>query len=240
MSSVRKITKTEGWKSTRRARIPTSGTVGVIASKSELRIARRLQASPDFLELRLDRLHPLHESDIGKLKSPLIITARHPAEGGAAKLSQTERRDLLWKFLPHAALIDIELRSLSALYEIWQEAGRKKIGRICSFHNFNRTPELGRLQKQRQRAADAGADIFKIVTRADAMDDLITLLRVLRLQSNAARLCVMATGKFGAISRLLFPECGSVLVYAPLNRAFHDGQVTLEQLRGLRHFYGKR
>ena len=95
---------------------------------------------------------------------------------------------------------------------------------------------LARLQEQRKRAADAGADIFKIVTRADAIDDLITLLRVLRLQSKAARLCVMATGKFGAISRLLFAECGSVLVYAPLNRAFHDGQVTLERLRGLRHF----
>ena len=88
--------------------------------------------------------------------------------------------------------------------------------------------------------ADAGAGIFKVVTRADTTDDLITLLRILRLQSSPIRLCVMATGKFGAISRLLFPECGSVLVYAPLNRAFHDGQVTLEQLRGLRHFYGKR
>ena len=223
-------------KSARMARIPNFGTVGVIASKEELRIARSIQASADFFELRLDRLPPLQESDIAKLKSPLIITARHPAEGGAAKLSQTERRDLLSKFLPHAALIDIELRSLSALNEIWEQAGRQGIGRICSFHNFNRTPELGRLQKQRQRAVDAGADIFKIVTRADAMEDLITLLRVLRLQSCAARLCVMATGKFGSISRLLFPECGSAFVYAPLNRAFHDGQLTLEQLRGLRHF----
>jgi 3-dehydroquinate dehydratase I len=218
------------------ARIPRSGMVGVIASKEELRIARSIHTPPDFFELRLDRLLSLQKSDIAKLKSPLIITARHPAEGGAAKLSRMERRDLLSKFLPHAALVDVELRSLSALYEIWQEAGRKKVGRICSFHNFHRTPALARLREQRKRAADAGADIFKIVTRADAIDDLITLLRVLRLQSNAARLCVMATGKFGAISRLLFPECGSVLVYAPLNRAFHDGQVTLERLRGLRHF----
>jgi len=71
------------------------------------------------------------------------------------------------------------------------------------------------------------------------MEDLITLMRVLRLRSNAARLCVMAIGKFGPISRLLFPECGSVLVYAPLSRPFHDGQLTLEQLRCLRHFYAK-
>src|SRR5438105_1301963 len=148
-------------KTARTAKILGSGLVGVIASKNELRIARRLQAPPDFFELRLDRLCPLEKSDIAKFKSPLIITARHPAEGGAAKLSQSERRDLLSKFLPRAAFIDIELRSLSALYEIWQEAGRKKIGRICSVHNFNHTPELDRLQEKRQRAADAGADIVK-------------------------------------------------------------------------------
>ena len=129
--------------------------VGVIASKEELRIARSIQTAPDFFELRLDRLLSLQKSDIAKLKSPLIITARHPAEGGAAKLSRTERRDLLSKFLPHAALIDIELRSLSALYEIWQEAGRKKVGRICSFHNFHRTPALPRFQEQRKRAAQS-------------------------------------------------------------------------------------
>ena len=226
-------------KSPRAATIPTSGTVGVIASKEELRIGQKLQELPDFFELRLDRLLCLHESDIGQLKSPLIITARHPAEGGAANLTQTERRDLLSKFLPHAAFIDLEVRSLSALDEIWQEACRKKIGRICSFHNFNRTPTLGQFQKQWQRAINASADIFKIVTRADEMEDLITLMRVLRLRSNAARLCVMAIGKFGPISRLLFPECGSVLVYAPLSRPFHDGQLTLEQLRCLRHFYAK-
>ena len=227
-------------KSARRARIPDLGTVGVIASKDELRLAQGMRQPPDFFELRLDQLPPLHESEIAKLKSPLIITARHAAEGGAAKISQAERRDLLSKFLPHAALIDIELRSLSALNEIWELAGRQKIGRICSVHNFTRTPELDRLRKQRQQAADAGADIFKLVTRADVVDELITLLGLLRLQSNFARLSVMATGKFGAISRLLFPECGSVLVYAPLNRAFHDGQLTLEQLCRLRHLQAKR
>src|SRR6266581_3183437 len=107
-------------KSTRSIRIPALGLVGVIASKDELRLARGLQSPPDFFELRLDRLSPVQESEIAKLKSPLIITARHPAEGGAAKLSQSERRDLLSKFLSQAAFVDIELRSLSALAEIWE------------------------------------------------------------------------------------------------------------------------
>ena len=58
-------------KSARTARIPTSGTVGVIASKEELLIGQRLQAPPDFFELRLDRLVSLQERDIAKLKSPI-------------------------------------------------------------------------------------------------------------------------------------------------------------------------
>src|SRR5437762_12896385 len=116
-------------KSPRAATIPTSGTVGVIASKEELRIGQKLQELPDFFELRLDRLLCLHESDIGQLKSPLIITARHPAEGGAANLTQTERRDLLSKFQPHSAIIYLEVQTLSATSEMRQQSCRKKTAR---------------------------------------------------------------------------------------------------------------
>jgi 3-dehydroquinate dehydratase len=44
----------------------------------------------------------------------------------------------------------------------------------------------------------------------------------------------MATGKFGPLSRLLFPECGSVLIYAALRRPLYPGQLTLRQLANSR------
>jgi len=212
----------------RRGKIPACALVGVIASTDELRLATRMRAPPDLFELRLDHLPDLHVSQLSRLSRPLIITARHPAEGG----KRCDRKNLLRKFLPYAKFVDIELRSLRELREIWAEARRLAVGRICSVHDFKRTPELSVLRKQFSRSRKANADVFKLVTRADSLRNLLTLFEFLWTQSSLVPVCVMAVGKLGPISRLLFREAGSVFIYAPLRHALHDGQLTLSQLRG--------
>ena len=77
----------------RRSKIPACALVGVIASIDELRLATRMRAPPDLFELRLDHLPNLRESQLLKLRRPLIITARHPAEGG--KKLRSGRRNLI-------------------------------------------------------------------------------------------------------------------------------------------------
>jgi 3-dehydroquinate dehydratase type I len=217
--------------------------VGVIASMDELRAARRMHAPPDLFELRLDHLPALEPKNISKLRRPIIITARHPAEGGCSRGRRPRRggtrevqsrRDLLLKFLPIAGFVDVELRSLHQLRHVWDEATQFHVKRICSVHHLAHTPPHDLLQKQFQRAKKAGADIFKIVTRADTRDDLIRLLQFLR--GARGQCSVMATGKFGYASRLLFPECGSVFVYAPLSHPLYPGQLTLKRLRVLQQF----
>jgi 3-dehydroquinate dehydratase-1 len=217
----------------RSAAVKIPATVGVIASERELRAAMRMRKPPDFFELRLDYLPGLDPKKIARLRRPLVITARHPAEGGkkipVRACASRSRRELLLRFLLLAQLVDVELRSLQELRHVWEEAERFRIKRICSVHDFARTPPHAVLQKQFQRAKRAGADIFKLVTRAETVDDLINLLQFLRRARGQC--CVMAMGKFGPMSRLLFPECGSVFVYAPLRRALYPGQLTLQQLR---------
>ena len=77
--------------------------VAVIASLADMDGAIRIRRPPNFFELRLDRLTGIvdqHrrssrardqwselEKKLPKLRAPLIITARHPEEGGANKLS---------------------------------------------------------------------------------------------------------------------------------------------------------
>ena len=216
----------------RRDRIPARALVGVIASTDELRLAARMRAPPDLFELRLDHLPSLRESQLPRLRRPLIITARHPAEGG----KKCDRKNLLRKFLPYAKFVDIELRSMRELREIWTEARRLRISRICSVHDFKRTPELSVLGKQFSRSRKANANVFKLVTRADSLRDLFTLFEFLSTQSSLMPVCVMAVGKFGSISRLLFREAGSTFIYAPLRHALYEGQLTLGQLRRDRDF----
>src|SRR3954462_651511 len=95
-----------------------SRIVGVITSLGDLRRAAQMPNPPDFFEIRLDHLATdvdRLETKMSILRRPMIITARHPAEGGANNLSASNRRKLLRQFMPQAACVDIELRSVTAM-----------------------------------------------------------------------------------------------------------------------------
>ena len=211
--------------------------VGVIASREDLEQALRMRRPPDLFELRLDRLAGIVgrvETKLPKLRAPLIITARHPNEGGSGRLSLRQRRALLTRFLTHADYLDVELRSARALRALLAIAGKKNVGRIISFHNFKSTP-TARLLAAKARAAKAhGADIFKIATRTDTPMELGRLLDFMTNSPMDLPLAVMGIGKLGAISRVLLARAGSVLIYASLGAASDiEGQLSLDQLRAL-------
>src|SRR6266568_1971255 len=84
--------------------------VGVIMSLADLDSAIRMRKPPDLFELRLDQLaRDLDEVEkkLSKLRAPLIMTARHPREGGASQLSTQQRHDLLLRFLGRARYVDV-------------------------------------------------------------------------------------------------------------------------------------
>ena len=211
--------------------------VGVIASRADLMRAVRMRRPPDLFELRLDGLVSTAdevENVLPNLRTPLIITARHPQEGGARKLKLRQRRDLLAGFLDHADYIDVELRSALALRPLLKSAENKNISRIISFHNFRSTPSVRILLAKAHKARSHGADIFKVATRADTPMELGRLLDFIAKSGVDVRLAVMGVGKLGAISRVLLARAGSELIYASVGASSGvEGQPSLEQLRAL-------
>jgi 3-dehydroquinate dehydratase I len=211
--------------------------VGVISSRADLERALRLRRPPDLFELRLDGLAGMAdqmENVIPKLRTPLIITARHPHEGGAGKLRLRQRRDLLARFLNRAHYIDVELRSAPALRSLLVLAEKKNIRRIISFHNFKLTPNPRILATKAREARSHGADIFKVATRTDTPIELGRLLEFMANRRLDLAVAVMGIGKLGAISRVLLTRTGSALIYASLAaRSDVEGQLSLEQLRAL-------
>jgi 3-dehydroquinate dehydratase-1 len=184
----------------------------------------------DLLTGAVDRL----ENKLAKLRAPLIITARHPNEGGTGKLSLRQRRALLSRFLTHADYLDVELRSASALRPLLVFAKKKNVGRIISFHNFKSTPSARLLAAKARKAKAHGADIFKVATRTDTPMELGRLLDFVTNSRVDLPLAVMGIGKLGAISRVLLARAGSVLIYASLGTASDiEGQLSLEQLGAL-------
>ena len=211
--------------------------VGVIASRADLERAVRMRRPPDLFELRLDRLAGMAdevENVLPRLRTPLIITARHPNEGGSGRLSLGQRRALLSRFLTHADYLDVELRSARALRALLAIAKTKKVRRIVSFHNFKSTPSARLLVAKAHNAKALRADIFKVATRTNTPTELGRLLEFITSNHVNVRLAVMGIGRLGAISRVLLARAGSVLIYASLGpTADVEGQLSLEQLRAL-------
>ena len=222
---------------TRSSTKPRRRIVGVIASRADLDRALRMRQLPDLFELRLDCLTDAVDQlyiKLPKLRRPLIITARHPREGGVRKLSLRQRRDLLTRFLSHADYLDVELRSAPALRRLLTIAGTKKVRRIISFHDFKSTPSTRVLAAKARAAKAHRADVFKVATRTDTPVELGRLLEFMTKSGVDIPLSIMGIGNLGAISRVLMARAGSVLIYASLAPAtIVEGQLSLGQLRTL-------
>ena len=208
--------------------------VGVSASRSDLHFALRMASPPDLFELRLDRLIDCLdelEKKISILRVPLIITARHPGEGGANRLSIQRRRQLLHRFLPRARYVDVELRSAKGLRSVLDFARKKNIRRIISFHDFDDTPSV-RALKVKARAADSlGADIFKVATRTDTPAQVERLFDFFASKDVDLAVSAMGMGKLGAVSRVVLAQLGSVFTYTSLRQPTIEGQLSIQQLR---------
>jgi 3-dehydroquinate dehydratase I len=212
--------------------------VGVIASRVDLDRAVRMRSPPDLFELRLDRFTTAVvdrvEKMLPKLGAPLIITARHPHEGGAGRLSMRKRHALLTRFLACADYVDVELRSARAMGSLLALAEKKKIRRIISFHSLNSTPTVSLLSTKAREAKAYRADIFKVATRTDKPMELGSLLDFTKNSGVNLPLAVMGIGQLGAISRVLLARAGSVFIYASLGTETDvEGQLSLKQLAEL-------
>jgi 3-dehydroquinate dehydratase I len=208
---------------------PPGSVVGTIYSQGSLEAALRLSPGEvDFLEVRVDEFASKAarlEKALAGLCAPLIVTVRHPLEGGAGKLPAAQRRELFERFLPHAALIDVELRSAAALGAVIDAARAQKTGVILSHHDFRRTPALEKLTALREMAAEAGATVFKVAAVAQAPTEAARLLGFLTSPGpRGLKLAVMGMGRYGKMSRLALGFAGSVLNYGYLAEPQVSGQ----------------
>ncbi len=214
---------------------PSPATVAVIFSAADLERAITLRVPPDLFELRLDALAPAIarlEEKAKKLRAPLIITARHPSEGGANRLRPRTRDALLRQFLPYATFIDVELRSGLAFADLLLEARKRSIRLIISLHNLTGTPTARHLDEMARTAGKLNPDILKVATRTDSPTQFARLRDFAERHRGAQRLAVMGIGKLGSRFREEFSKT-SVLNYVHLGKNCVDGQLSLDQLQRL-------
>jgi 3-dehydroquinate dehydratase-1 len=120
-------------------------------------------------------------------------------------------------------LVDVELRWAGRLRDVTDEARRGKVGVVLSHHDFKRTPPVGKLHELAGKAADAGADIFKVAAMTHCAEDFLRLVDFL-VNEKRLPLAVMGMGEYGKISRLALAAAGSRLNYGYLGTPNASGQ----------------
>jgi 3-dehydroquinate dehydratase-1 len=207
--------------------------IGTVHEKSGLQIVRRGGAvlrGLDVIEARLDCLGAISLPDDWPL--PVIATARHPDEGGSGGLSSSIRRSMLSEAIPWASAIDVELRSAKALAPVIAEAHQHGRTVILSHHDFKKTPEFKTLRTLAAKAAEEGADLFKIATQLNDRRDLITLIEFQNSVSPVP-VAAMGMGPAGRFSRLVLGGFGAPLCYGWLGKPQVSGQWPASELRAL-------
>ena len=134
--------------------------VGVITSPAELDFAIRMGKPPDFFELRLDRLVPVIdrlENKISKLRAPLIITARHPMEGGANRLSAAATTRSSCAILIPGSLYRCRI-TLAPSFEFAASAGSKA---ERAANHFSALPEKHSDSQSVARQSARGKDVWR-------------------------------------------------------------------------------
>ncbi len=178
-------------------------------------------ADCDLVELRLDTLGAGQDirqfADNQRASHPLLLTARHPNEGGSNDLSPLQRTEILKAFLPLGTLLDLELRSLPEMSSLWEEARDRDMIRISSWHDFERCPSQNELMETIEAMAEAGATVAKCAFWIDCPADLQRIAGP--LENSPLPLALMGMGPLAPSSRLLAARFGSVLNYGYLGEA---------------------
>ena len=191
----------------------------------------------DFIEVRLDCFKD-HEklAEITKQsKTPLIATNRSVNCQGKFVGSETQRQQILLNAAENGfEYVDIELTT-SKLKGVVKKLHQINVKPIISFHDFDRTPNLTKLQEVLRKEVISGAEVCKIITTANRVEDNVITLNFVSKASRNAKIVCFSMGELGKPSRLLSPLFGAFFTIAAPEKGKETarGQLSLQEMRRL-------
>lgn len=208
--------------------------------RSKLRLAHGFH--PEFLEIRLDYLKQLNNSDLLEVKKLLrgneILTIRSPSEGGVNSFNENTRISLLTELISEIepSFLDIEMSTLRAHPELLVNLESRKSLLIASFHDFERTPSESKLKRIIQSSPKTRAlYAVKIVCKAQRFQDNFRLLSLYDYARKLSlRLIAFCMGEYGLYSRVACVDRGSPFTYVSLPKEITaPGQLNIEVMKTL-------
>ena len=176
----------------------------------------------DLVEIRLDCGLATGWAEDAEIWShlrgfPLLFTARRQDEGGALATTPLQRRRLLERCLDDAAVVDIEVASLSEMTDFPSQLAAAGLPWIASMHDFTGLPAMITVEKALERARHAGAAIFKFAAHLRSISDLARMADF-QSRNHGIPVAMMGMGPLAAVSRILCAQCGGALHYGYLGK----------------------
>ena len=200
---------------------------------NDLEAVNEITPLVDLFEVRIDLIGDGWQELAKQLNKPWIACNRRADEGGRWEKGEERRIEELLKAMGLGAdIIDIELRT-SNLEEVIPMIG-KRAKCLLSCHDLEKTPSLNSMREVIQRQLTAGADICKIVTTAQSLDDNLTVLQLIK-EFPETKIVSFAMGPLGFVSRVLCPLVGGDFTYAStkIGKESASGQIAVRDLRKL-------
>ncbi len=197
-------------------------TVSAPTTRELIAGRRTAEQQADMVELRLDGVKDVDvRAALDGRARPVIVTLRHPSEGGRFVGAEEDRMRLLEEALAAGAeFVDIEWRTGSGALV------RSHPDRIVlSLHDFAGVPDD--LTQQLHAMARTGAAVLKIAVTPRRLSDLSQLLGA-QSRVTDRRLVVIGMGSRGIATRVLPARFGSAWMYAGSEP--QTGQLTADQL----------
>jgi 3-dehydroquinate dehydratase-1 len=203
-----------------------------------IRLIRKAEAGgADLIELRLDHLNDLKgiSQIVESTSLPMIATNRQYEQGGHRIQNEDKRVQALLNIAGKGfRYVDVELTT-TGLNSVIHKLKKTGAELIISFHDFKQTPTMAELEKIVESQMKAGANICKLVTTANSIDDSLSCLLLTLKMSRKAKVVCFAMGKMGILSRVLCPLFGAQFTYASVEkgRETASGQLSISDLKEL-------
>ncbi|MCA9482285.1 MAG: shikimate dehydrogenase [Nitrospina sp.] len=190
-----------------------------IVGPTEQQALKDLERSRDLADIVELRMDLMPDADLKNLMQaagkPVIVTYRNKMDGGQYRGPDEERIASIRKAIDLGApYIDIETSTPGPLLKsVLENKGQSQV--ILSHHDFTRTDE--RIDQIYEIMCEMPADILKIITYAQDINDNLALFRLLyRARKDEKKMIGFCMGEKGEISRILTVHFGGWLTFGSL------------------------
>jgi 3-dehydroquinate dehydratase I len=198
-------------------------------------IERAEKAQADLIEVRLDCLEISRKlSDIVKsTKLSLIATNKLQSEKGYFTGTETEHQQTLLNAAKSGfEYIDVDLSGPKHKETISKVklSGAKP---IVSYHKYDGALSISEMQNVLKEEIDSGANVCKIITTAQKIEDNLPTLNFISSTSGKTKMVCFCMGENGKISRLLAPLFGAFFTFASLEQSSETapGQISISEMK---------